>query len=404
MYGSVKESEAQSDSRREAARGRLVLALHGPHVEEAAAAIAWAVAPPEGAVREPCGDADVFARGATSAMVERLGTPGARESALRVLSSGKADAAAAGPALRAVLGDDDALPWAVIGLTRMGEDVSAETPKLAAVLDGATLTNADPSVTVAAERSLDALRVLGPRAAGALGPLESLAARLDPNCQRPVPLHALTTAIASVGAADPPRAASALAALRRCRYVVEDVTDALTKLGPAGAATLTAWFRGDELRACDRVHVASALEGKGFALSAQDQALARRLSNAHCPRHMLGQPVLPPREPPRSAPAVAIDALAVCRAEAGVSPPSGEDLAAELRFAAPDEAPPGFAAAGAFGACLHDYACGPSRRSYATTLRRCCSAAFGAHPPPACRIVGTRRRAWWRRLLPGGHR
>jgi hypothetical protein len=398
LYRVVNESYNQREARPEATRAALVRALRvGPHREVAASLVAWTVA---GAAE--CEDATPLARAVTDAAVELLAVPGARESALSVLASGKAEPTAARRALRAVLEDDTALPWAVAGLTRYGDDVSAETARLVA-----SLPEARPDIAGAdaqgAEPALAALRLLGPRAASALGALEALAAHMDERCLRPAALHVLAATIAAVGAADPPRAARALVPLRSCPDGLQDVTTALVSLGPAGAAPLISWFRGDDLPACDRFQVARELQLARFSLSAADEALEQRLWDTHCASQHTGAQFPPFQLQTRASNSeLARDALNSCRAEAGLPPLHGGAAGTAMRSLSSVAPAAESAGAGAFGTCLREYACGPSRRSFEKTIRRCCERAFPVHPPSLCRVRGPRRSPWWRRLLPGG--
>ena len=359
------------ERRRDAARAALVGALARGSRRHGAVRAYVAVLESDEA-KQPgyttCEDRVDLIRPATAALVDLLQVPADRESALRVLASGDADPALARPALSGLVVDDQALPWAVIGLTRMGDNLASEAPRLAGMLSG-------PRIALA----LDALRVMAARARATLPALDATAGRLDSRCGAPIGLHELAQTVAAVGASDAAIATRILVPLMRCPFGLNEVGPALARLWPDGVQKLFDWFRGDELSACARIDIAWQLESAHMGLQSADTALKQYLATYHCRRdspvsggQSAPSPVLTlaPR-PPVDFIARATQNFLGCRAEAHLPA-----IPVTISDAAKAETLAG---------CLEAYACGPARSSYDRTLNRCCALAFGAPLPSFCK-------------------
>jgi hypothetical protein len=350
-------TEEEIEQSRGAAQRALVAAL-GKSGARRRAAIDVMRLPPEPG--NDCDDDGLLGL-ATPALVKMLAMKDQETEVLQLFAGG-GDPRIAAPAIRPYLADRKRMARAALALAHMDEDMSSAVPQLAGLLDGADV-----------EVALEALGAIGAGARGALPNLVALSKRLNATCTAPVRAERLVAAAGAIAKRpeDGPVALQALAPLlSRCPETLIPTAEAIAMLGDGGRVLLT-YLRDDERTISSRLQVANVMQELHARFNSADQTLVRMLE-ARDSLHNRAQPAAQVPEPTHAHDPLTMvrEEANACRAEGGLAPVAVAGISAKQ---AVDVA-----------LCLRHYLCGPSRRSLARTLDRCCGPVFGAQRPAFC--------------------
>lgn len=360
FYALDRRNEDEIAQSRGAAQRAVVAALGKPGARRRAAIDVMRLSPESG---WDCNDARLLEL-ATPVLVKMLVAKDQETEVLQLFAGG-GDRRLAVPAIRPYLADHKRMARAALALANMEQDMSSAVAPIAEALDGAD-----------AEVALEALRAIGAGAHGALPNLVALSKRIDTSCTAPVQAEKLVAAVGAIAKRpeDAPVALQALAPLlSRCPGTPIPAAQAIAMLDGGGRVLLT-YLRDDDRTISNRLQVANVMQELHARFNSADQALVRMLE-ARDSLHNHAQPLPQGQRPePRrdSDPLATLREEAnACRAEGDVAPVAVAGISAKQAVDVE--------------LCLRSYLCGPSRRTLARTLDRCCGPVFGAQRPAFCR-------------------